>query len=74
MDYRGEVSHEKLPAALAGVDAFVLPYEINGLTAESRRPRPTSVWRPVGPSLRLPSRRWKSSQGTCTSLTSRRTS
>jgi glycosyltransferase involved in cell wall biosynthesis len=33
VDYRGEVSHEKLPAALAGVDAFVLPYEINGLTA-----------------------------------------
>jgi glycosyltransferase involved in cell wall biosynthesis len=32
VDYRGEVSHEKLPAALAGVDAFVLPYEINGLT------------------------------------------
>jgi glycosyltransferase involved in cell wall biosynthesis len=26
------VSHEKLPAALVGVDAFVLPYEINGLT------------------------------------------
>ena len=25
--------HAQLPAALAGVDAFVLPYEINGLTA-----------------------------------------
>jgi glycosyltransferase involved in cell wall biosynthesis len=33
VDYRGEVSHAKLPAALAGVDAFVLPYEVNGLTA-----------------------------------------
>lgn len=33
VDYRGEVSHEELPAALAGVDAFVLPYRINGLTA-----------------------------------------
>lgn len=32
VDYRGEVAHEKLPGALAGVDAFVLPYRINGLT------------------------------------------
>jgi glycosyltransferase involved in cell wall biosynthesis len=32
VDYRGEVPHAELPAALAGVDAFVLPYRINGLT------------------------------------------
>lgn len=32
VEYRGEVSHERLPAALAGVDVFVLPYRINGLT------------------------------------------
>ena len=32
VDYRGKVSHAELPAALAGVDAFVLPYEVNGLT------------------------------------------
>jgi len=32
MDFRGEVPHEKLPAALAGVDAFVLPYRTNALT------------------------------------------
>ncbi len=32
IDYRGRVSHAELPAALAGVDAFVLPYEVNGLT------------------------------------------
>ena len=32
IDYRGEVPHAKLPAALAGVDAFVLPYKINRLT------------------------------------------
>jgi len=32
VEYRGEVSHGRLPAALAGVDAFVLPYRINGLT------------------------------------------
>jgi glycosyltransferase involved in cell wall biosynthesis len=32
VDYAGEVSHAGLPAALAGVDAFVMPYEINGLT------------------------------------------
>jgi glycosyltransferase involved in cell wall biosynthesis len=32
VDYRGEVSHAELPAALAGVDAFVLPYRVNGLT------------------------------------------
>jgi glycosyltransferase involved in cell wall biosynthesis len=30
--YGGKVPHERLPAALAGVDAFVLPYKINGLT------------------------------------------
>ncbi len=32
LDYRGEVSHANLPDALRGVDAFVLPYKINGLT------------------------------------------
>jgi glycosyltransferase involved in cell wall biosynthesis len=32
IDYRGEVSHAELPDALAGVDAFVLPYRINALT------------------------------------------
>jgi glycosyltransferase involved in cell wall biosynthesis len=32
VDYRGEVSHGRLPEALAGVDAFALPYRINGLT------------------------------------------
>ncbi|CAA9453409.1 MAG: Glycosyltransferase [uncultured Rubrobacteraceae bacterium] len=32
VDYRGEVPHALLPAALAGVDAFVLPYKVNGLT------------------------------------------
>jgi glycosyltransferase involved in cell wall biosynthesis len=32
VDYRGEVSHAELPGALAGVDAFVLPYKVNGLT------------------------------------------
>jgi glycosyltransferase involved in cell wall biosynthesis len=32
IDYRGEVPHSELPAALAGVDAFVLPYRVNGLT------------------------------------------
>jgi glycosyltransferase involved in cell wall biosynthesis len=32
VDYRGEVPHAELAAALAGVDAFVLPYRINGLT------------------------------------------
>lgn len=32
VEYRGEVSHGRLPEALAGVDAFVLPYRINGLT------------------------------------------
>ncbi len=32
VDYRGEVPHAELPAALAGVDAFVLPYRVNGLT------------------------------------------
>ncbi len=30
--YKGEVPHAELPAALAGVDAFVLPYKVNGLT------------------------------------------
>jgi glycosyltransferase involved in cell wall biosynthesis len=32
VEYRGEVSHGRLPEALAGVDAFVLPYRITGLT------------------------------------------
>jgi glycosyltransferase involved in cell wall biosynthesis len=32
VEYRGEVPHGRLPGALAGVDAFVLPYRINGLT------------------------------------------
>ena len=32
VDYRGEAPHPELPAALAGVDAFVLPYKVNGLT------------------------------------------
>jgi len=32
VDYTGEVSHAGLPAALAGVDAFVMPYEVNPLT------------------------------------------
>ena len=32
VEYRGEVSHGRLPAALAGVDAFVLPYKLDGLT------------------------------------------
>ncbi|HEV8044742.1 MAG TPA: glycosyltransferase, partial [Rubrobacter sp.] len=32
VDYRGEVSHEGLPAALSGVDAFVLPYKLSALT------------------------------------------
>jgi glycosyltransferase involved in cell wall biosynthesis len=32
VDYRGEVSHAELPGALAGVDAFVLPYKVNALT------------------------------------------
>lgn len=32
VDYRGEVPHGKLPRALAGVDAFVLPYRVNDLT------------------------------------------
>jgi len=32
VDYTGEVSHAELPAALAGVDAFVMPYEVNPLT------------------------------------------
>jgi glycosyltransferase involved in cell wall biosynthesis len=32
VDYRGEVSHAGLPSALAGVDAFVLPYKVNPLT------------------------------------------
>ena len=32
VDYRGAVSHAELPGALAGVDAFVLPYRVNALT------------------------------------------
>lgn len=32
IDYRGEIAHLDLPAALADVDAFVLPYRMNDLT------------------------------------------
>ena len=32
VDYRRAVSHAERPGALAGVDAFVLPYRINSLT------------------------------------------
>jgi glycosyltransferase involved in cell wall biosynthesis len=32
IDYRGEVSHEELPAALGGVDAFVIPYRVDELS------------------------------------------
>lgn len=32
IEYRGEVSHEELPAALDGTDAFLLPYLDNRLT------------------------------------------
>ena len=32
VNYRGEVSHADLPAALAGTDAFIIPYRINALT------------------------------------------
>jgi glycosyltransferase involved in cell wall biosynthesis len=32
IDYRGAFPHAELPAVLAGTDAFVLPYEVNGLT------------------------------------------
>jgi glycosyltransferase involved in cell wall biosynthesis len=32
VNYRGEVPHEALPAALTGVDAFLLPYRVNDLT------------------------------------------
>lgn len=32
IDYRGEVPHAELPAALEGVDVFVLPYLLNKLT------------------------------------------
>ena len=32
IEYRGLVPHERLPEALAGVDAFVLPYRDNRLT------------------------------------------
>jgi glycosyltransferase involved in cell wall biosynthesis len=32
IDYKGEVPHAELPAALGGVEAFVLPYKVNGLT------------------------------------------
>lgn len=32
VDYRGEVSHADLPAALSGTDAFIIPYRINALT------------------------------------------
>ncbi len=30
--YNGKVPHARLPAALVGVDAFVLPYKVNALT------------------------------------------
>jgi glycosyltransferase involved in cell wall biosynthesis len=32
VDYRGEAPHAEIPGALAGVDAFVLPYRLNALT------------------------------------------
>src|SRR5919202_2840256 len=32
IDYRGQVSHEELPAALGGVDAFVIPYRVDELS------------------------------------------
>ena len=32
VEYRGEVSNAELPGALAGVDAFVLPYRVRDLT------------------------------------------
>ena len=32
VEYLGEVDHRRLPEALSGVDAFVLPYKTNGLT------------------------------------------
>ncbi len=32
VEYVGEVAHADLPAALGGVDAFVLPYRMGGLT------------------------------------------
>jgi glycosyltransferase involved in cell wall biosynthesis len=32
VEYRGEVPHGRLPEALAGTDAFVLPYKLNDLT------------------------------------------
>ena len=32
VDYRGEVSHADLPAALMGTDAFIIPYRINAMT------------------------------------------
>jgi glycosyltransferase involved in cell wall biosynthesis len=32
IDWRGEVPHAELPGALAGADAFVFPYLLNGLT------------------------------------------
>lgn len=32
VDFRGEVPHRELPVALAGLDAFLLPYELNDLT------------------------------------------
>jgi glycosyltransferase involved in cell wall biosynthesis len=32
VDYRGEVPHAELPAALEGTDAFIIPYKINDLT------------------------------------------
>jgi glycosyltransferase involved in cell wall biosynthesis len=32
VDYRGEACHTDLPVALAGTDAFIVPYRINALT------------------------------------------
>jgi glycosyltransferase involved in cell wall biosynthesis len=32
VNYRGEVPHAELPAALEGTDAFIIPYKINDLT------------------------------------------
>jgi hypothetical protein len=70
---QGEVSHAGLPAALAGVDAFVLPYEINGLTRGISPAKTYECLATANPSWRRPSRRWRSSPGTCTSRAGRRT-
>jgi glycosyltransferase involved in cell wall biosynthesis len=47
VDYKGEVSHAGLPSALAGVDAFVLPYKVNSLT-RSISPAKTYEWLATG--------------------------